>query len=250
MIENNNTYNIDENKKEKATKVAFSGKVLPATSEDFEKLFEGVTTEDGKKLQFEDKLKMVIKLAKEKMLEDELQLEKESKEEVTLDIEEEKKSMELVANIISRTINNLELKAKAQFTDFKTSLATDVILNAKNTNANTIKLLEDFKNEYSLIAKEKEELSESLNVKDEEISKLKEQIKVLEADLIESNNKTKELEEIYNKVVIEADEYKETVETITDKFTSQLEKNDKLRDTKEKLEQELSQKTNTPLAVC
>ena len=77
MIENNNFNNIDENKNEKVVKVAFSGKVLPATSEDFEKLFEGATTEDGKKLQFEDKLKMVIKLAKEKMLEDELKLEKQ-----------------------------------------------------------------------------------------------------------------------------------------------------------------------------
>ena len=92
-MENSNNLNIDnknngnvEVKTEKKAKIAFSGKVLPATSQQFEALFKGMTKEDGSKLQFEDKLIRLIEAAEEKFADDKLQLEEKVKNSLEFDL--------------------------------------------------------------------------------------------------------------------------------------------------------------------
>lgn len=233
--------NIDNNMNdEKIVKVAFSGKVLPSTSEDFEKLFEGVTNNEGKKLQFEDKLKMVIQLAKEKMLENELNLEKDSREDFDLDIKSERTRIGLGIEMISRALESIETNVKAQITNFKAELASDVLFNAKAMNNNTVKLLEDFQEDYANLSQQNQETVQEKENISAELEEAKSQIKALESKLEACEMKLEKAENAFAKATKTIEEKDIAIAKIQDKYNAQLEKNDELRDAKDTLETELN----------
>lgn len=238
-IENKNNEN-KEVKIEKQSKIAFSGKVLPSTSAEFEALFEGMTRDDGAKLQFEDKLLKLIDVAREKFADDKLQLEEKVKKSLEFDLEEEKNRIEDIINELNDLVSAFEGKAKKQLARFKNTISNDSIVKAQKENQNTIGLLEEFSCEYAIMNMKNQKLDSQLTAKEEEVNALNEQLK---NTMLELNSTRESLEQAKTeniKIKAELEVVKEELSSIQEKFNIQLQKNDTLRDVKEQLESTLA----------
>lgn len=238
-IDNKNDGN-GEVKTEKQTKIAFSGKVLPSTSQEFESLFEGMTKSDGTKLQFEDKLQMLIDAASEKFADDKLQLEEKVKNSLEFDLKEEKAEIETIIDSLHTLVNSFERKANKQLSTFKNTISNEAITKAQKNNQNTINLLSDFEFQNAKLKARNDKLTRELGEKEEELATTKEQlmgtgIEYARASELLEKTKTENIE-----LKVELEDIKNQLSSIKEKFNAQLQKNDTLRDEKETLEKTLA----------
>lgn len=239
-LDRDNVKNIENEDVKVEKKIAFSGKVLPSTSAEFEELFEGMTSTDGGKLKFEDKLLMLIDAAREKFADDKLKLEEDTKKSLEFDLKAEKSELEGLVSDMNVLINTFESKAKKQLASFKNKISSEVSVRAQLEKQNTIALLEEFRLDHVMIHAKNKKLIDTINEKEEEIGTLNEQVRDAYIELSKTSDKLKLVEnensKINSKIVILEKEHT----AIKDKYTVQLDKNEELRDKKEMLEKELS----------
>lgn len=235
-----NLHTDDTKANEKQAKIAFSGKVLPTTSQEFEKLFKGIEKEGKGKLQFEDKLLMLIDAAREKFADDKLQLEEKVKKSVEFDLEEEKSQLESLIGQLNDLVAGFEGKAKRQLASFKNTISNEVIVKAQKENQNTLNLLDEFRFENDKIQMNNTRLQAELLEKDEMVLTLEEQLRDTAIEHLRVKELLEKCQTENEKCKAELSSVKEGLSSMQVKFNSQLEKNDLLRDEKEQLEIKLS----------
>ena len=239
-IENKNNIENENKGVKKQTKIAFSGKVLPKTLQEFEELFANVSKEDGTKLQFEDKLLMMIDATNEKFAEDRLQLEEKVKKSVEFDLTEEKDELNQVLDSLHVLINGFERKAKKQLATFKNTISNEAILKAQKENQNTINLLEDFRFENAKKEEQLNKITSELEVKKEALLTVEEQLRDTALEHVNTKSLLEEAKKKNEKLTTELETVKSELSSVAEKFNIQLQKNDTLRDEKETLAKSLS----------